>query len=647
MKKILALLCSACLLSTCFVGCMPKKPNDDKHGADKLITDAKSIEYGFNKLYKDSELSDGENGFSGTSDIKGARFLVNGEYKSEFTSFSSRQDIKMEFYNDNHARLVNASGGMAFTVPATDKLAIDYSIAKYRTQITLGDSILTASSESSNPYATISNPWGTYRDEWLLRWVMNDTYISKNGLERVGDVVFEDKTTRSGYDMYQYGIRILDPKNQIERPYYNIGVIREVDDPINFGLFVMKSKADRTEDMMSILMSYEKITRKGITKNYYDAGEPEPDPNWSDETKAYYAQIQSQSTVDWGAFSRSMPGGKDEILPSQSEYQKHLKWSKDFQNGIEEIWGHTYDIYPTYTHLGNSSSGNGIPSNMAFHYFPTAMAKELAGGNGKNGKPVLQFTQQFTTNNNIVADNITPMFDVLRGTYDDYFKRLATDMKEYGAPILFRLNNEMNTDWTSYCGMITLCDPDIFSLTWQYLYKFFEKEGVDNCIWIWNPTETSCPYSSWGEDLCYNPGKDYVHLLGLTGYEFNNTEKIKSFDELYAPLYEKNAAAFGKYRSIISEFAVGSGGAQCGLGHYRDRQVAWINEMFKQFNAENKPDYVKQIMGVIWFNANDYNNDGSIRNRLKFYSPDSDPFDEDYSDLEATWQAFYNGFNVS
>ena len=61
------------------------------------------------------------------------------------------------------------------------------------------------------------------------------------------------------------------------------------------------------------------------------------------------------------------------------------------------------------------------------------------------------------------------MFDILRGVYDEDFRKLASAIKAYGYPVLFRLNNEMNTDWTSYCGMMTLCDPEIFILTWRYL----------------------------------------------------------------------------------------------------------------------------------------------------------------------------------
>ena len=362
-------------------------------------------------------------------------------------------------------------------------------------------------------------------------------------------------------------------------------------------------------------------------------------PDWNEETAAYFDQLQNSDSVNWGVFSYSMPGTDGSMNPGEAGYDSMLTKSKNMQEAIEEAWNYDFDIYPTYTHLE--------------HAFPVNMAKELAGGNGTNGKPVLQFTFQFTTNNNIVADNITPMFDILRGEYDETFRKLAQDIKEYGAPVLFRLNNEMNTDWTSYCGMITLLDPDIFVMTWQRLYDIFTEEGVDNCIWIWNPIATSCPYSSWGEDLCYNPGVEYFQLLGATSYEMNNgtgstyeerASGVLSFEEHYSSLYEKNSGVWDEYSVIISEFACGSGGSVTGeLGRNGDIQADWVEAMFEDLNAEDKPAWVSQIKGAVWFNCNDYS--GSlITNRLRFIDPDGYN-NETYDDLAATVEAFRKGLN--
>ena len=109
--------------------------------------------------------------------------------------------------------------------------------------------------------------------------------------------------------------------------------------------------------------------------------------------------------------------------------------------------------------------------------------------------------------------------------------------------------------------MMTLLDPDIFQATWIRLYDIFEEEGVDNCIWIFNPIAVSCPYSSWGEDLCYMPGVDYVQALGITRYEMlNDRENYTTFKDGYTTLYEKNNDYWMNYPWIVSEFGCAAGG---------------------------------------------------------------------------------------
>ena len=622
-------------------------PNEPGTGGDTEVKDVelkdqKTINYAFNEIYTNKEVADSSNGFSSAADVAKVKVFRNGNYVDEFSSYSSRHDIKMELYNDTKMRFVNLANGYTLTIPSKD-VGIDYSIAKYRIQMSFDDSILSLSFESSNPYTSLSTPWYTYGSEWLMEHIMNDAFINNNGLERTipmnytfsaknpyGDLTFKD-----GYDCYFFGVKIKDNKNVVERPYYNIAVVRQKNDPKNFILMVMKSKTEKSELMYDLVRSYSRITSKGTARNYFYSEQAKVNPKWDTETLNFFNKLLNEEYVNWGVFSYSMPGDVNGIRPGQYNYDNVLKNSQYVQNLIETAWNHKYEIYPTYTHL--------------IHEFPTLMASELAGGNGFDGKPVLQFTYQFTTNNNLVDQELTPMFAILRGDYDDQFHKLAKGMKEYGKPVLFRLNNEMNTDWTSYCGMMTLLDPDIFNMTWQRLYNICEEEGVTNMIWIWNPIAASCPYSSWGEDLCYFPGLDYVQLLGGTSYEFNNynqktaASEIKSFKTLYEDLFAKNCKTFStNWKLIISEFACGSGGAYSGVeGRNAALQAQWVKDMFSEMNASSPADYIKQIRGAVWFNCNDYVGN-VISNRLQLVAKPSSG--EKYDDLKATMEAFKQGF---
>ena len=80
--------------------------------------------------------------------------------------------------------------------------------------------------------------------------------------------------------------------------------------------------------------------------------------------------------------------------------------------------------------------------------------------------------------------------------------------------MLFRLNNEMNSDWTSYSGVVNLADPELYTQAWRYIYEFFLKNGVDNTIWIFNPNDLDFPAADWNRWLSYYPGDGYVQMLG-------------------------------------------------------------------------------------------------------------------------------------
>ena len=181
------------------------------------VTDPAAIEYPFEGVYGKGELSDEKRGFQSAEDISTARFYIDGEFADTFSNISARTDAKAEFYNEEYVKMVDYSGGMTYCLPADELSYIDYSIAHYRLQISLGDSVLTVSAENSNPYLATSDPWGIYRDEWLLRFIDDDGYISANGLERIGKTLYNDTEIKPGYDVYYYGIHIKDDE-KIERP---------------------------------------------------------------------------------------------------------------------------------------------------------------------------------------------------------------------------------------------------------------------------------------------------------------------------------------------------------------------------------------------------------------------------------------------
>ncbi len=550
------------------------------------------------------EYADETNGIGSPDDVFLAEYYFDGALTDDYAKAPADGDAKYVFSGKDATRIVNHAYGYSLTFPYTG-VTLDNTLSEYRTKYTSDKSVLTVSYENKNPYGNTENGWNIYFTEWLDIHVGSLDFLGANQIRRNRPAVVQSTEVLEGYSVTVYYL-YLNMADGVEMPFYNIAYIRPVDSYTQFYLLVMKSTEECNDNFDKIIASFREIERQGSAKNHESAYELVIPDYWSEETRAYYEMFRNSDKVSWGAFTKTIVSKEDS---SYSTRRDEIIANLDRLQG-EDGLDYNLDILPTYSALG----WYGTPS-----YFPLDMANEFAGGNGVNGKPVLQFTYQFTDSNNWNLGGYNPSFDILRGKYDDQFRRLAQDIKAYGKPVLFRLNNEMNTDWTSYSGICALLDPDIFRMTWERLYNIFLEEGVDNCIWIFNPIAVSCPYSNWGEALNYFPGTDMVQALGLTYYEMGNSLPMRTFRDMYTELYEKNMPYFDNFPWIISEFAAGAGGEKLydySLGMYKDTalgrnetyQANWVKDMFECFShyGEEGYEFITHIKGAVWFSCNDY-----------------------------------------
>lgn len=299
-------------------------------------------------------------------------------------------------------------------------------------------------------------------------------------------------------------------------------------------------------------------TGSGVYTTDYKPGLPE---SWSAETAGLYAGIAGGDTLRWGLFAQDMETvGLYETVPR-----------------LEEQLDYQFDVVLDYVHFGSA--------------FPAQFMEDaMAGGH------LVELTYQLTANYNLNLLARTPLLDIYRGLEDEELRAFARQAAAFGHPFLFRLNNEMNSDWTSYSGVVNLCDPQIYVSVWQRVYRIFQEEGADNCIWIHNPNDRSAPPSKWNDSLAFYPGDEYVQLLGVTGYN-NGTyytqwnEQWREFDLIYDEIQDQYLPHFSAFPWIITEFASSSIGGD---------KAAWIDNMFDHIG-----DY-PNIKIAVWFSSVDY-----------------------------------------
>lgn len=287
--------------------------------------------------------------------------------------------------------------------------------------------------------------------------------------------------------------------------------------------------------------------------------------NWSDETRAVYDDIVNSDSVRWGLFTDDVyETGIKEKIPE-----------------LEQALDYSFPVILSYMHFGD------------------ALPVEFMEENYRNGR-LVELTYQLTSSNNENLTGYTPMLDIYRGEKDEDIRQLARAVKRFGHPFLFRLNNEMNSDWTSYSGVVNMCDPEIYISVWQRIYNIFAEESVDNAIWIYNPNDKGFPPCKWNNFLSYYPGDGYVQMIGVTGYNTGtyykekNNEQWREFKNIYDSVEKEYAEFFDGYPWIITEFASSSHGGD---------KAKWIDNMFRDIN------HYKNIKIAVWFSSADYDPD--------------------------------------
>ena len=177
----------------------------------------------------------------------------------------------------------------------------------------------------------------------------------------------------------------------------------------------------------------------------------------------------------------------------------------DYLTALEDKLGYKFPVLVHY--------------QMLDEYFP-AVGLERAYENQRYVELTLQTV--YSGEANALGAGKSPsaavVYDILDGKYDDFLADYARQLKDFGHPVLFRLNNEMNGDWCWYSAFYTGKDTDLYKALWRYIHDIFVQNGVDNVVWVWNPHDLSRPAFEWNSYLLYYPGDEYVDVVGMTGY---------------------------------------------------------------------------------------------------------------------------------
>lgn len=483
--------------------------------------------------------------------------IVNGKISDNRENWEG-QDIKVITpISDGYNKLTDYPKGYSLKYP--NHMSIDVYLSFVKTVIFDETTQMEIYYDDLN--GTLANAW-------------NYIYYSNGFIINTIDHVKEDEKTfkYNGYTFHMLKwhrnklARIDNDKNY----YLSVEIIKNGKEI--YTLFIKSSDPINQQKYMEIIKSFQTIEKKG--KPYIQKLDFENNiRNWNKETRNFYEDyFINNEKLTWGIFDNYMP--------------KYLDLFKD----TEEMLDFKFKFIIQYQNFPLEENIDDIKNALNTAY---------------DDDRYVELTFQTTKEDE--EGNI--VYDILNGEYDSYFRDYAEMLREFGHPVMFRLNNEMNGDWCLYSSYYTSKDTMIYKELYKYLYSIFEENKVDNIIWIWNPHDRSFPNFKWNHALAYYPGNAFVDVIGLTGYNtgtYYSGEEWRGFKEIYDSMYFEYDQFFNK-PFMITEFASSSVGGD---------KEEWIKEMF-----ENISKY-KKIKAAVWWNGCDYDTEGKAS---RIYRLDQSP----------------------
>ena len=488
------------------------------------------------------------------ADAYGDTYIKNGSIV-ESENFTSNDDFtKIKPLDENYNMIYDYGKGFAMKYP--NNMNVDTKLSEVKTVMSNKDMTIEVFYDSFYNTPATSQAYINYSNGFMKN-TKDHKKEYESHLKIRGRKVHVLKWSRDKLD------RVENDKN-----YYISAEIEKNDKEVYTVFMKSSTPFPNYESYMDIINSFNLIEKKATPK--INTTFKQNNRKFNKETEDFYNKYFLKSDkLKWGIF----------------EYT--TKSNMDFLNQLENRIDYELDFLVRYQSLSNTAD---VP------------LEELKMAYSEN--KFVELTLQTIYNDD--RDNSSVQYDILKGKYDDYLNKYARDIKSFGHPVLFRFNNEMNGDWCLYSSYHFSKDTEIFKETWKYVYSIFEKNGVDNALWVWNPHDGSFPNFNWNHYLNYYPGDEYVDIVGLTGYNagtYYPGETWRGFKEIYDPLYDEYVGLF-EQPLMITEFGSNSVGGD---------KIAWINEMF---DTMKKYDRIKV---AIWWNGIDWDPD---KNPARIYRLD-------------------------
>ena len=175
---------------------------------------------------------------------------------------------------------------------------------------------------------------------------------------------------------------------------------------------------------------------------------------------------------------------------------------------------------------------------------------------------------------------------IAAGEFDAYLREWGTALGSWGQPVYLRFAHEMNGDWYPWAAGVNGNTEADYIAAYRHVHDVVASTGATNISWVWNP---NVPY--WGStplDRLY-PGRDYVDVVALDGYNWGTSQSWSSWQE--------PEALFGDGIAQLRQLAPGTPImiAETASSEIGGSKPQWISDLFRYVSAQ------QDVVALVWF----------------------------------------------
>ncbi len=218
-------------------------------------------------------------------------------------------------------------------------------------------------------------------------------------------------------------------------------------------------------------------------------------------------------------------------------------------------------------------------------------AGKAVRGVRRSGRTPLITWEPWRAESNTAFQPDFELTQISSGRYDGYIRRYARNLKKTRTPVYLRMMHEMNGGYYPWGGITNNNNATRYKRAWRHIVGQFRKVGARNVRFVWCPLNIDVPASRKNRMERYYPGKRYVHVLALDGFNWGMDQPTwggwQSFKKVFGRGYRR-ISRLGRQPIWFTEVSsVANGGDKS----------AWVRDMFATARR------MKRLKAIVWYDG--------------------------------------------